>query len=72
MPEKRPPTRRAGRTSVTPKATAFLQGGPAATEDERLLERRPARPFSTPIRWRAPDLSEFVEGFDAMAHVGRR
>jgi uncharacterized protein (TIGR00730 family) len=71
MPEKRPPTRRAGRTSVTPKATAFLQAGPAATEDERLLERRPSPAFLDTDPWRALRiLSEFVEGFDAMAQVG--
>jgi uncharacterized protein (TIGR00730 family) len=71
MPEKRPPTRRSGRTSVTPKASAFLHVGPAATEDERLLERRPSPAFLDTDPWRALRiLSEFVEGFDAMAKVG--
>jgi hypothetical protein len=71
MPQKRPPTRRAGRTSVTPKASQILQGD-AATEDEKLLERRPSPAFLDTDPWRALRiLSEFVEGFDAMAKVGR-
>jgi uncharacterized protein (TIGR00730 family) len=70
MPPKRPPTRRAGRTSVTPKGRRILQGG-AATEDEKLLERRPSAAFLETDPWRALRiLSEFVEGFDAMANVG--
>jgi len=70
MPQKRPPTRRAGRTSVTPKASQMLQGA-AATEDERLLERRPSAAFLDTDPWRALRiLAEFVEGFDAMANVG--
>ena len=71
MPEKRPPTRRSGRTSVTPKASAIIGGGAGATEDERLLERRPSPAFLDTDPWRALRiLSEFVEGFDAMARVG--
>ena len=50
-------------------------GKPAATEDEKLLERRPppeGRPaFVDSDPWRALRiLSEFVEGFDALASVG--
>ena len=50
-------------------------GKPAATEDEKLLERPPApagRPdFVDSDPWRALRiLSEFVEGFDALAAVG--
>jgi uncharacterized protein (TIGR00730 family) len=48
-------------------------GKPEATEDEDLLERRPAkRPkFLDSDPWRALRiLSEFVEGFDALAAVG--
>ena len=48
-------------------------GKPAATEDERLLERGPkVRPdFLDSDPWRALRiLSEFVEGFDALAAVG--
>lgn len=49
----------------------MLQGGAAATEDERLLERRPSAAFLDTDPWRALRiLSEFVEGFDAMAKVG--
>jgi uncharacterized protein (TIGR00730 family) len=70
MPEKRPPRRRAGRTSITPKASQILHGA-AATEDEKLLERRPTPEFLDTDPWRALRiLSEFVEGFDAMAKVG--
>jgi uncharacterized protein (TIGR00730 family) len=50
-------------------------GKPMATEDEKLLERRtapPGRPaFVDSDPWRALRiLSEFVEGFDALASVG--
>jgi uncharacterized protein (TIGR00730 family) len=70
MSPKRPPRRRAGRTSITPKASQILQDT-AATEDEKLLERRPTPEFLDTDPWRALRiLSEFVEGFDAMAKVG--
>jgi hypothetical protein len=47
-------------------------GKPKATEDEQFLERTPARPaFVDSDPWRALRiLSEFVEGFDALAAVG--
>jgi uncharacterized protein (TIGR00730 family) len=47
-------------------------GKPNATEDEQFLERRPMRPdFIDSDPWRALRiLSEFVEGFDALATVG--
>ncbi len=48
-------------------------GKPAATEDEQFLERKPVgRPaFVDSDPWRALRiLSEFVEGFDALASVG--
>jgi len=49
----------------------MLQGDARATEDERLLERRPSPAFLDTDPWRALRiLSEFVEGFDAMAKVG--
>lgn len=42
-----------------------------STEDERLLQRRPASAFLDTDPWRALRiLAEFVEGFDAMAQVG--
>jgi uncharacterized protein (TIGR00730 family) len=53
---------------VTPKAATIV--GKPATEDERLLER-PTADFLETDTWRALRiLSEFVEGFDAMAKVG--
>ena len=65
------PRRRAGRTSVTPKASRDAPGHCRATEDEKLLERRPSPAFLETDPWRALRiLSEFVEGFDAMAKVG--
>ena len=49
----------------------MLQGDATATEDEKLLERRPTPAFLETDPWRALRiLSEFVEGFDAMARVG--
>jgi uncharacterized protein (TIGR00730 family) len=71
MDEMTPGARRAGRLTVTPKAAEMLEGDPGATEDERLLERRPSAAFTETDPWRALRiLSEFVEGFDAMAKVG--
>ena len=56
---------------MTPKGTRMLHGDASATEDEKLLERRPAPTFLETDPWRALRiLSEFVEGFDAMARVG--
>jgi uncharacterized protein (TIGR00730 family) len=49
----------------------MLEGDARATEDEKLLERRPSTEFLDTDPWRALRiLSEFVEGFDAMARVG--
>jgi uncharacterized protein (TIGR00730 family) len=71
MDEMTPGPRRAGRMWVTPKAARILEGDPAATEDEKLLERLPPAEFLATDPWRALRiLSEFVEGFDAMARVG--
>jgi uncharacterized protein (TIGR00730 family) len=63
--------RRSGRILVTQQAAARLHPSLAATEDERLLER-PRRPeFLDSDPWRALRiLSEFVEGFDALAAIG--
>jgi uncharacterized protein (TIGR00730 family) len=69
MDEKTPGSRRAGRMVVTPKAAEMV--GEAKTEDERFLVRRPSPDFLETDTWRALRiLSEFVEGFDAMANVG--
>jgi uncharacterized protein (TIGR00730 family) len=65
-----PGTRRVGRMRVTPAAAQRLRDG-ATTEDEKLLERRPAPEFIDTDPWRALRiLAEFVDGFDAMAKVG--
>lgn len=56
---------------MTPKAAQMMEGHPAATEDEKLLQRRPSPDFLETDTWRALRiLSEFVEGFDALAHLG--
>jgi uncharacterized protein (TIGR00730 family) len=63
--------RRSGRVTYQPKAAAMLTAH-ARTEDERLLDTgaRPAFLDSDP--WRSLRiLAEFVEGFDALAAVGK-
>jgi hypothetical protein len=70
MDEMTPSPRHAGRMWVTPKAAEML-AGTSATEDEKLLVRRPIADFLDTDPWRALRiLAEFVEGFDAMAAVG--
>jgi uncharacterized protein (TIGR00730 family) len=67
-----PPERRSGRIVMRHDAAERL-GTPKATADEKFLERPPAtRPdFVDSDPWRALRiLSEFVEGFDALAGVG--
>ena len=67
-----PGLRRAGRLSVTPKAAQIIEGDGTRTEDEKFLEARPSADFLQTDPWRTLRiLSEFVEGFDAMAKVGR-
>jgi len=64
-------TRRAGRMRVTPTGADRMQRDGAATEDEKLLVSRPSPAFLDTDPWRALRiLSEFVDGFDAMAAVG--
>ena len=68
------PERRSGRIVMRRDAAERL-GKPTETEDEMLLERRPKQPgrpaFIDSDPWRALRiLSEFVEGFDALASVG--
>ncbi len=66
-----PQHRRAGRVRVTPEAAERMGVGAGTTEDERLLVARPTPAFLDTDPWRALRiLSEFVEGFDAMAAVG--
>lgn len=63
--------RRAGRMRVTPTGADRMRNNGTATEDEKLLER-PSPAFLDTDPWRALRiLSEFVDGFDAMASVGR-
>jgi uncharacterized protein (TIGR00730 family) len=69
-----PRERRSGRITMRRDAAERL-GRPTATEDEKLLERRPAEEgraaFLDTDPWRALRiLGEFVEGFDALASVG--
>jgi uncharacterized protein (TIGR00730 family) len=63
--------RRSGRVVVRPAVADKLHPSARATEDERFLER-PKRPeFLDSDPWRALRiLSEFVEGFDALAALG--
>ena len=52
-------------------AARMMDGDGVATEDEKLLRRRPSPDFLETDTWRALRiLSEFVEGFDALAHLG--
>jgi uncharacterized protein (TIGR00730 family) len=64
--------RRSGRITMARGAAQRLVGDPTMTEDRRLLEP-PSRPaFVDSDPWRALRiLSEFVEGFDAMAGLGK-
>jgi uncharacterized protein (TIGR00730 family) len=63
---------RRGRVSMRPGTQARL-GGESRTEDEKLLAPDRGRPeFLETDTWRALRiLSEFVEGFEALAGVGR-
>ena len=69
------PERRSGRIVMRGDAAERI-GKPAETEDEKLLERQPRAAAGRPAfidsdPWRALRiLSEFVEGFDALAAVG--
>ena len=63
--------RRSGRVTYRPKATEMLTVH-ARTEDERLLSPRHRPAFLDSDPWRSLRiLSEFVEGFDALAAVGK-
>ena len=66
-----PKARRSGRLTVRPEKDHRATRRAARTQDELLLER-PGRPeFLDTDPWRALRiLSEFVEGFDALAAVG--
>jgi uncharacterized protein (TIGR00730 family) len=63
--------RRSGRVTYQPKAAAMLTVH-ARTEDERLLAPRHRPAFLDSDPWRSLRiLSEFVEGFDALAGIGK-
>jgi len=63
--------RRSGRVTYKPKAEAMLTVH-ARTEDERLLSPRHRPAFLDSDPWRSLRiLAEFVEGFDALAAVGK-
>jgi len=75
MSEKRPtgspPKRRSGRLTVRPDKDHHATRRATRTEDELLLERPDPPAFLDTDPWRALRiLSEFVEGFDALAAVG--
>jgi hypothetical protein len=56
---------------LRPRAAALLTGHVAGTEDEKLLARSTRPAFLDSDPWRALRiLSEFVDGFDALAAVG--
>ena len=56
---------------MTPKAAQIIEGDATRTEDEKFLEALPSPDFLQTDPWRTLRiLSEFVEGFDAMAKVG--
>jgi hypothetical protein len=62
---------RSGRIAVRSGASGVLPPHAKATEDERLLRRAERPAFLDTDTWRALRiLSEFVEGFDALAEIG--
>jgi uncharacterized protein (TIGR00730 family) len=66
-----PQARRSGRLTMGPRAEAQMPRERGATEDEKLLTRARRPDFLDTDPWRALRiLSEFVEGFDALATVG--
>jgi uncharacterized protein (TIGR00730 family) len=68
---EKPNRRRLGRVTIHHDGHPLVSGRVTRTEDEALLQR-PARPeFLDSDPWRSLRiLSEFVEGFDALAEVG--
>ena len=69
QPEHR--RRRSGRVVMRPAAAQRMKGAATATEDQKLLQRQARPAFLDSDPWRALRiLSEFVEGFDALAGVG--
>jgi uncharacterized protein (TIGR00730 family) len=63
--------RRSGRTVMGRDIGKKMPGDPTMTEDRKLLERSERPAFLDTDPWRALRImSEFVEGFDAMAEIG--
>ncbi|HEX5589498.1 MAG TPA: TIGR00730 family Rossman fold protein [Candidatus Limnocylindrales bacterium] len=63
--------RRSGRLTIGPRAAAKMDADPHMTEDRKLLEQSGRPAFLDTDPWRALRiLSEFVEGFDALAGLG--
>jgi uncharacterized protein (TIGR00730 family) len=64
--------RRSGRLVMSRDIDRKMPGKPTMTEDRKLLERRVRPAFLDTDTWRSLRiLSEFVEGFDALAQIGR-
>ena len=64
--------RRSGRLVMSKDIDSKMAGNPTMTEDKKLLQRSARPAFLDTDTWRALRiLSEFVEGFDALAEVGR-
>jgi uncharacterized protein (TIGR00730 family) len=64
--------RRSGRLLISPDLGRKMAGDPTMTEDRKLLEPTERPAFLNTDPWRALRiLAEFVEGFDALASVGR-
>jgi uncharacterized protein (TIGR00730 family) len=70
--DKRAGRHRSGRVTVRPDAPGAAVRRAGRTEDEALLQRPPSRPeFLDSDPWRSLRiLSEFIEGFDALASLG--
>jgi uncharacterized protein (TIGR00730 family) len=71
-PHARPaPKRTSGRVAVRPEAERLLHPDGGITSDERLLQKQARPAFLDTDTWRTLRiLSEFVDGFEALAEVG--
>jgi len=64
--------RRSGRLVMSKDIDSKMAGNPTMTEDKKLLQRSARPAFLDTDTWRALRiLAEFVEGFDALASLGR-
>jgi uncharacterized protein (TIGR00730 family) len=64
--------RRSGRLVMSPDLGSKMPGNPTETEDKKLLQTSERPAFLDTDTWRALRiLAEFVEGFDALAEIGR-